>query len=123
MTIQFIIFDNDEAIMSFVTALWRAGAAARGLSTPTHIAPFVVSATSGGGGFGAPTMPLMQAAAAEASSATEPSGLSVTKADLVKTVAATHSISQAQSKRILDTVINSISEVTQIFRSRQVLTN
>jgi hypothetical protein len=126
-----LLFDNDDAIMSFVTALWRAGAAARGLSTPTHIAPFVVSATSGVGGvFGAPTAPLMQAAAAAAAaegvgaSGTKPSGSPITKADLVKTVAAAHSMSQAQSKRIVDTVFGTISEVQQrrklwhIIRSR-----
>jgi hypothetical protein len=116
-----IFYDTDYASMSFVAALWRAGVAARGLSTPTHIAPFVVSATSGGGGFGAPTVPLMQAAAASveggASAAAKPSGSSFTKADLVKTVAATHSISQAQSKRILDTVIGTISEVRLRYRS------
>jgi hypothetical protein len=86
--------------MSFAAAVLKARVAVRALTTPTKPNPYV-------GGLGVATSPVLHSAAAGPA----PPANSINKADLIKTVAEEHKLSQAQSKRIIDTVIGTISEV------------
>lgn len=86
--------------MSFAAAVLRARVAVRALTTPTKPNPQVA-------GLGAASPPVLQPVAAGSA----PPANSVTKTDIVKAVAEEHRLSQAQSKRIIDTVFATISEV------------